>query len=106
MTTRTTRSMVTFPHPFALAGYGDQLPAGEYEVIVDEERLEGLSFEAFRRTATYLMVHGQGRRAGRMEMLQITDADLKAALNLGCAPDRPQHGTTDNSEAALSPQED
>jgi len=106
MTTRTTRSMVTFPHPFALAGYGDQLPAGEYEVVVDEERLEGLSFEAFRRTATYLTVHGQGRRADRTEMLQITEADLKAALSIECTPDRPKHDTTNNSDAALSPQED
>jgi hypothetical protein len=66
---------------FTLAGYGDALPAGEYEVVVEEELLQGLSFEAYRRTATYLTVRGTGPRAGRTEMRQVTQKDLEAALS-------------------------
>ncbi len=81
MNTRSSRLMVTFSHPFALAGYADELPAGEYEVIVEEELIGELSFEAYRTTATYLIVHGRGRRVGRTELRLITQQDLKMALN-------------------------
>ncbi|WP_264210711.1 hypothetical protein [Leisingera thetidis] len=81
MNTRSSRLMVTFSHPFSLAGYADELPAGEYEVIVEEELIQGLSFEAYRTTATYLMVHGRGGRAGRTELRLITQKDLEMALN-------------------------
>ena len=54
MTMRSTRSTVTFSSPFTLSGYPGDLPAGDYEVLVEEELLQGLSFEAYRRTATYL----------------------------------------------------
>ncbi|AUQ51401.1 hypothetical protein PhaeoP83_03162 [Phaeobacter inhibens] len=81
MNTRSSRLMVTFSHPFALAGYADELPAGGYEVIVEEELIQGLSFEAYRTTATYLLVHGRGGRSGRTELRLITQKDLETALN-------------------------
>ena len=55
MNTRSSRSMVTFSNAFAQPGYPDQLPAGTYEVIVEEELLLGLSFEAWRRVSTFLV---------------------------------------------------
>lgn len=81
---RASRSRLTFRHPFILTGYADELPAGIYDVIVEEERLEGLGFIAYRRTATYLEITWRGLRAGRKEMRLITEADLAGAL----APDR------------------
>ena len=81
MSTRTSRSMVTFFNPFTLSGYTKELPAGEYEVVVEEELLQGLSFEAYRRTATYLTVRGKGHRAGRIEMRPTTERDLEMALS-------------------------
>ena len=54
MNMRSTRSTLTFSNPFALPGYPGNLPPGDYEVLVEEELLQGLSFEAYRRTATYL----------------------------------------------------
>lgn len=33
MSSRTTTSVVTFLHPFVVAGYADDLPAGDYEVL-------------------------------------------------------------------------
>ena len=102
MNTRSSRLMVTFSHPFSLEGYPGELPAGAYEVIVEEELLQGLSFEAYRRTATYLTVRGRGGHAERTELRAISDSDLKEALSR----DRGATEKNNHSEAALSPQED
>src|SRR6266404_4388139 len=56
MTTRTRRETVNFLHPFSMKGVDRLLPAGAYEIITDEETIEGLSFAAFRRVATMIMV--------------------------------------------------
>ncbi|WP_417725581.1 hypothetical protein [Salipiger sp.] len=102
MTMRSTRTTVTFSNTFTLSGYADDLPAGDYEVLVEEELLHGLSFEAYRRTATYLTVRGKGRRAGGTELRATTASDLEKALKRDAAAT----GTTNHSDAALSPQED
>ena len=102
MTMRSTRSTVTFSNPFTFPGYPGELPAGDYEVLVEEELLEGLSLEAYRRTATYLTVRGRGSHAGRTELRAISDSDLEEALRRDAAPTE----TTNHSGAALSPQED
>ena len=99
MNIRSSTSTVVFSRPFALSGYSDELPAGNYEVVVEEELLQGLSFEAYRRTATYLTVHGEGGRAGRTEMRPTTERDLEAALGR----DRASANEANASEAALSP---
>jgi hypothetical protein len=101
MNSRTTTSTVTFAHPFVISGYEDELPAGSYEVVVDEELLESLSFEAYRRTGSFLMVGRHGGRAGEAEMRQIDPRDLEAAL----ARDRAQSDQRQPSDAALSAQE-
>lgn len=98
MNTRSNTSMVTFSHAFTLPGYQDELPAGEYEVIVEEELLQGLSFEAYRRTATYLMVQGRNSSPGITEMRPITGTDLETALNRDRVPN-------DNCDAAHPQQE-
>ncbi|WP_289040873.1 hypothetical protein [uncultured Aliiroseovarius sp.] len=102
MTMRSTKSTVTFSNPFTLPGYPGDLPAGDYEILVEEELLQGLSFEAYRRTATYLTVRGRGGHAGRTELRAIYDSDLKAALSR----DATTSETNNHSEAALFPQED
>ncbi|WP_227288054.1 hypothetical protein [Boseongicola sp. H5] len=102
MNMRSSRSMVTFSNAFNLSGYVGHLPAGDYEITVEEELLQGLSFEAYRRTATYLKVRGKGSNAGRAEMRRITERDLELALS----HDHAITENTDNSEAALSPLED
>jgi hypothetical protein len=103
MNMRSTRSTVTFANPFALPGYPDDLPAGDYEVVVEEELLEGLSFEAYRQMATYLTVRGRGGHAGRTELRAISDSDLKEALSRDQTATENKKG---HSDAALSPQED
>lgn len=102
MNMRSTRSTVTFSNPFTLPGYPGDLPAGDYEVLVEEELLQGLSFEAYRRTATFLTVSGTGARAGRSEFRATTERDLKEALRR----DADTSEAKNHSGAALSPQED
>lgn len=101
MNIRSTRSTVTFSNPLTLPGHPGDLPAGDYEVIVEEELLQGLNFEAYRRTAIYLTVPAKGARSGRSEMRVISESDLKAALGRGMAVIR----SNLESQAALSPQE-
>ena len=97
MDTRSSRSIVTFTHSFSLPGYPDDFPAGEYGVVVEEETLQGLSFEAYRRTATYLIVHGKGGHSGHTEMHPTTEKDLEATLGR----DRAFENEANASEAAL-----
>lgn len=100
MTQRAIRSIVTFRRPFLLPGYPDELPAGTYELLAEEELLEGVSFEAWRRTATYLTVRGLGGTAGRTELRSVTQKDLEAIL-------RPAPGRgTDGRTAQLTASED
>ncbi|WP_300073708.1 hypothetical protein [uncultured Ruegeria sp.] len=83
MALRSIRSTVTFPRPFTLSGYSDELPAGEYEVLVEEELIETLSFTEYRRTAIFLTINGKGRSLGRTEMRPISWTDLDTALGHG-----------------------
>src|SRR3546814_14625257 len=56
MKTRTSEKTVTFRKPFALAGLDEVLPAGIYSVETEEELVEGISYPAYRRTATVLPI--------------------------------------------------
>jgi hypothetical protein len=78
MTTRTTRKIVTFRRPFLLEGVDRTLPAGEYEVVTDEELIEGLSFPVYRRLATMMYVPAQSH-LGSIEMVTIEPDALRAA---------------------------
>ena len=80
MLTRSSTATVTFANAFTLAGYPDALPPGEYQVLTDEELLRGISFEAYRTTATYLLVTRAGANSGRTELRATTAADIDAAV--------------------------
>ena len=49
--TRSRRETATFRHPFRINGIDRQLQAGAYEVVTNEELIEGPSFPCFRRVA-------------------------------------------------------
>ena len=82
MTTRSRREMITFKHPFQIRGVDRLLPAGAYEVITDEEMIEGLSFASFRRVATMIMVPAAASRGSTMEMISIGSVDLSDAQRI------------------------
>ena len=94
--------MVTFSNAFTVGDSPEEFLSGTYEVVVEEELLQSLSFEVYRRTATHLIVRGGGNHAGRIEMRKITPEDLEHAI----ARDRILSETIQHSEAALSPLED
>ena len=79
MTTRTRRETVHFKHPFRIKGIDRLLPPGGYEVVTDEEQIEGLSFPAFRRVATMIMVPGAPPHQSSTEMISINPVDLSDA---------------------------
>jgi len=79
MTIRSRREIVTFKHPFRIRGIDRLLPAGAYEVVTDEETIEGLSFEAFRRIATTIKVPREGSRGLAIEAVSIDPLDLSDA---------------------------
>jgi hypothetical protein len=82
MTIRTRREIVTFKHPFQIRGIDRLLPAGAYEVITDEEMIEGLSFASFHRVATMIMVPAAASRGSTMEMISIGSVDLSDAQRI------------------------
>jgi len=77
--TRSRRETVTFRHPFRIKGIDRQLRAGAYEVVTDEELIEGLSFASFRRVATMIMVPGAPPHHATTEMISISPTDLADA---------------------------
>jgi len=82
MTMRSRREVVTFKHPFQIRGIDRLLPAGAYEVITDEEMIEGLSFASFRRVATMIVLPAAGSRGLAMEMISICSVDLSDAQRI------------------------
>ncbi len=82
MTIRSRRETITFHHPFRIRGIDRSLPAGDYEVITDEEMIEGLSFAAYRRVATMIVVPAAPPRSSTMEMISIGSVDLSDAQRI------------------------
>ena len=88
MTIRSRRETITFKHPFRIKGIDRLLSAGGYEVITDEEMIEGLSFPCFRRVATMIMVPGAPPHRSAMEMISISSADLSDAQRIDASAPR------------------
>ena len=82
MTMRSRRETIHFRHPFRIKGIDRQLAPGAYEVITDEEMIEGHSFPSFRRVATMIMVPGAPPRRSTMERISISPVDLTDAQRI------------------------
>ena len=80
MIMRTSRKTLKFVHPFFLKGIDRILPPGEYQVVTDEELIEGLSFPVYRRVSTMIFVPSQFQPAGSTEMVTVDPLDLQGAL--------------------------
>ena len=79
MALRTQKTTVVFINPFRLKGVDRVLPPGAYEVVTDEELIEGLSFPVYHRVSTAIMVPAQSHRASSVEMVPIDPRHLRAA---------------------------
>src|SRR5437868_15397081 len=93
MTIRSRRETITFKHPFRINGVDRLLSTGAYEVITDDEMIEGLSFEVFRRVATVIMVPAAATRSTAMEMRATISFDLAGAECVEALP--PSEGLVD-----------
>ncbi len=80
MNIRSTESMVTFHRPFRLTAFDGAQPAGTYRLVVDEEEIIGLSFVAYRRTATMLHLPAVADQTPSRQSLLVDHAELSAAL--------------------------
>lgn len=80
MKTRIREKTVTFRRPFVLAGLDEVLPAGDYSVETEEELVEGISYAAYRRTATLLRPHAKLGPSHLTRAMTIDPEELDAAL--------------------------
>ena len=88
MNARSRGETITFRHPFRIKGIDRVLPSGAYEVITDEEMIEGLSVAAFRRVATLIMVPAAPPRSSTTEMISISSVDLADAQRIDASAPR------------------
>ena len=98
MSTRTARKTKKFSSPFLFEAIDRMLPAGSYEVVTDEELIDGLSFPVYRRVATTVLVAVRSYQ-GAFEMLTVDPLNLAAAQDrdaaatsnkTGCVPTKVQ----------------
>ncbi|GLU27415.1 hypothetical protein Brsp01_26480 [Brucella sp. NBRC 12950] len=80
MTERTTTTEITFLHPFRLKSYSEPLEAGTYRLVVDEELIEGVSFTAYRKVATYLELPAISVAITCHQVLQVSSTEIDEAL--------------------------
>jgi hypothetical protein len=74
MTMRSRRETITFQNPFRIRAIDRLLPPGVYEVITDEGMIEGLSFPAFRRVATVIMMPAAAQNSAMGAVKQLRPA--------------------------------
>lgn len=87
MPNRTVSGPITFRRPFTLPGIDGPQSAGTYIVENDEELIEGLSFEAYRRVATMIHLPAGSGRLSFSQTVLIDPRDLDAARALDALPE-------------------
>lgn len=80
MPIRTTQKTMIFHHPFLMKYFDQALSAGTYEVVTEEEQLEGLTFLAYRRLQTYIYRQSPPPKTGMAPTYVVDPDDLAAAF--------------------------
>jgi hypothetical protein len=78
VTTRIQRRTIEFRRAFLLKGVDRILPPGKYDIVSDEELIEGLSFPVYRRVSTIIFVPAAAQ-ASAIEMVTVDPRDLQSA---------------------------
>jgi hypothetical protein len=78
VTTRTQRRTIEFRRAFLLKGVDRILPPGKYDIVSDEELIEGLSFPVYRRVSTIIFVPAAAQTSA-IEMVIVDPRDLQSA---------------------------
>lgn len=81
MTSRTRQTTVHFTSAFELPHFDRPLAAGDYRVDYDEEQIEGVSRQAWRRVGAFIHLPAIALKGPVRKMVPINSADLDAALN-------------------------
>lgn len=87
---RTRREWLTFAASFKLVGVDHPMPAGAYQIITDEELIEGLNFPVFRRVRTWIMARASA--SGPEEMVAIDPTELARTHERGSVRERTNKG--------------
>jgi hypothetical protein len=82
---RHTSLEVTFRHAASLRGLERAVAPGTYRVDIEEERIEGLSFLAYRRLATFIQLPLAGHGAGSSQVHLVDPKELDKALERDAA---------------------
>ena len=77
MDERVTSRAVTFAQPFSLNGVDGELAAGSYTIETVEEPITGLSFLAYRRVSTAIVLSANGGRS--RQVVAIDSQELASA---------------------------
>ena len=80
MSTQSTQTSVTFRKPFTLSSVEGPQPAGTYRLETDEEQIEGLSFNAFRRMTMTLHLPANPAPGATRYVVQVDPRELSEAL--------------------------
>ena len=80
MSTRTKQETLTFRHPFTISGVDGVQPAGSYIVQIEEEALESLSFVAYRRVETSMLLPLHPGSTNSVQSILIEPRELEASL--------------------------
>lgn len=94
MRERTTHRSVTFLHPFSLVGIEGEQPAGTYAIETVEEPIDGLSFMAYRRVSTTIVLPSQANATRCRQVETIDPRDLEAAEKRDAARDEDMKSVT------------
>ena len=73
---RTRNSTVTFEHGFTLNSDIGELPAGRYDIEIDEEEIQGTDRTAYRQTGVYFYVQNHAST----RLIVLTPPELESAL--------------------------
>ena len=79
MTLRIISTVITFARPFSLPGLDRAQTAGTYTVQIDEESIEGLSFLAYRRVSTVIILPLSPGQPGSFQAISVAPEDLETA---------------------------
>ncbi len=80
MSGRTTHSIAHFTAPFVLGRLEGKLPAGDYDIDHDEELIDGMSWLAWRRVATFIHLPARTVKSPTSQLIAIDHAELETAL--------------------------
>jgi hypothetical protein len=77
---RTTETTITFRRPFTLSALDKAQPAGTYRLVTEEEEIPGLSFVAFRRTATLLHLPALSATSDTHQVVSVDPVEWAAIV--------------------------